>query len=150
MKLIRYEKPEVGLGLSHLDDWFRNSDRFFDPRNWSGLMDWSTPDGSSSRGRYHLSADLYEDDDAYYARFELPGVKKEDVSLELHNAVLTVSYEKHTRSGENSESSETFTRSISVPDGINTEKISASHEDGLLTVTMPKSEAKKPRAIEVS
>lgn len=149
MKLIRYEKPEFGSSaFNRLEDWLRNGDRFFGRPGLSGLFDWDWNDsvfGTQSR----LGADLYEDDDHYYARFELPGVKKSDVNIELHNAVLTVTYAKGAKEGEG-ESTERFTRSISVPDGVDADRISAKHEDGLLTVTMPKAEADKPRNINVS
>jgi HSP20 family protein len=147
MKLIRYEKPNVGSSSLNLENWFGNGDRFFGLRNWPNLFDWNFPGVAENR----LGADLFEDDDAYYARFELPGVKKADVNIELHNAVLSVSHHREWKSGEDDEgaSTESLSRSLSVPDDIDPERISAKHEDGLLTVTMPKREAAKPRVISV-
>ena len=147
MKLIRYEKPEFGPSLGRFENWFRNGDPFLSVGTWPGLFEWENQDlfGSSSR---QMKADLFEDDDHYFARFELPGVKKKDVNIELHNAVLTVSYE-HSHSEAGAESAERYSRSISVPDGVDASKISATQADGLLTITMPKEEAKKPRTIEI-
>lgn len=145
MKLIRYERPNVGSSSLNLEDWFGNGDRFFGLRNWPNLFDWDVPGANENR----LGADLFEDEDAYYARFELPGVKKKDVRIELHNAVLTVSHEREWKTGEEGSSRESFSRSLSVPDDIDPERIQAKHEDGLLTVTMPKREAAKPRVISV-
>ena len=69
--------------------------------------------------------------------------------LELDNAVLTLSGDRKTKSGE-SEESASFTRSISVADDIRSDKVKGSFEDGVLTVTLPKSEERKARAISIS
>ncbi|MGV3661659.1 MAG: Hsp20/alpha crystallin family protein, partial [Prosthecobacter sp.] len=75
-----------------------------------------------------------------------PGVKKEDVKIELNNGLLTVSAEKREKNGEN-ESSFSLSRSVSVPDGVNVDTISAKLENGILNVTLPKAEHRKPRSI---
>ncbi|MGB0744962.1 MAG: Hsp20/alpha crystallin family protein, partial [Opitutales bacterium] len=94
-------------------------------------------------------ADLYEDEHNFYARFELPGLKKNQIDLELENSVLTISSAKKEKS-DDSENIVSFQRSISVPDGVNLEGVSAALEDGVLTVTMPKAEARKPLQISVN
>lgn len=142
MKLIRYEYPQspaasafnrlFDLGGSSLDRFGSLFDDFF-----GGTPAFGQP-----------AADLYEDDQNYYARFELPGLKKKDVDLELENSVLSVSSTKSEKS-EESESRASFQRSISVPDGVELTKVSAALENGLLTVTMPKAAATKPRQITV-
>ena len=96
-----------------------------------------------------LAVDVHEDKDNYFASFEVPGVKKEDVKLELHNGLLTVSAEKREKDGEK-ESSYSLTRSVSVPEGVNAEAIVAKLEDGILTVTLPKQEQRKPKLIAVN
>ncbi len=96
-----------------------------------------------------LAVDVHEDKDNYFASFEVPGVKKEDVKLELNNGLLTVSAEKRTKDGEK-ETSSSLTRSVSVPDGVNAEAIAAKLTDGILTVTLPKQERNKPRSITLS
>ena len=96
-----------------------------------------------------LAADIHEDQDNYYARFELPGVKKEDVKIELSNNLLTVSAEKKEKRGDE-ESSYSLTRSISVPDTVKADAIGAKLEDGILTVTLPKTEERKPKTIAVA
>jgi HSP20 family protein len=63
--------------------------------------------------------------------------------------MLTVSAEKREKDGDN-ESSYSLTRSVSVPDGVNTEAIAAKLEDGILNVTLPKSEHRKPRSIALN
>ena len=75
-------------------------------------------------------------------------MKKKHIDLELENAVLTVS-STETEETKEEKRSFSFQRSISVPDGVVLDKISAVYEDGVLTVTMPKQEASKPRPIDV-
>lgn len=143
MKLIRYEYPQspaasafnrlFDLGGSSVDRVGSIFDDFF----------------SNAVGFNQPAADLYEDEHHYYARFELPGLKKDEVDLELENSVLTIGSAENKKS-EDSEVHASFQRSISVPDGVDLEHVSASLEDGVLTVTMPKAEARKPRQITVS
>lgn len=142
MKLIRYEYPQTpaasafnrlfDLGGASLDRFGSMFDEFL----------------AGAAGSQHPAADLFEDADHFYARFELPGFKKDQIDLELENAVLTIrsAHEEKSASGETRRS---FQRSISVPDGVALDKVAAKLEDGVLTVTMPKAEARKPRQIEV-
>jgi HSP20 family protein len=96
-----------------------------------------------------LVADVHEDVANFYASFEVPGVKKDAVKIELNNRLLSVTVEKKEKRGDN-ESSYTLTRSISVPDSVKADEIGAKLEDGILTVTLPKAEERKPRAITVA
>jgi len=142
MKLIRYEYPQApaasafnrlfDMGGSSMDRFGSIFDDFF--ANASGLQ--------------QPAADLYEDEQNYYARFELPGIKKDEIDLELENSVLTISSVQESKS-DNGQARQSFQRSISVPDGVSLENVAAGLEDGILTVTMPKAEARKPRQIEV-
>jgi HSP20 family protein len=92
--------------------------------------------------------DLYEDEHNFYARFELPGFSKKDVDVELENGVLRVRGERQS-SAEEASSAYRFDRSVSVPDGVDPERISAQLKDGILTIELPKAEARKARAIDV-
>lgn len=94
------------------------------------------------------ATDVYEDPDHYHARLELPGVKKEDVKIEVRDRLLQVSaVRRETHAGR--ETSFTLTRTLMVPEGVAADGISARLEDGLLHVTLPKQEQRKPRSIEV-
>jgi HSP20 family protein len=143
MKLIRYEYPQASAAsaFNRLFDLGGSSmDRFgslFDDY-YAGATEFSQP-----------AADLYEDEHNYYARFELPGLKKDEVDLELENSVLTISSGKVDQASD-SESRMSFQRSISVPDGVKLDSVSAALVDGLLTVTMPKAEERKPLQISVT
>ncbi len=141
MKLVRYEYPTVSradlvnsLFEQALND-FARVPSFFDSF------------GFGSRAFAPL-ADLHEDTNNFYARFELPGVKKDQVKVELENAVLTVSVNIGEKS-ENGSSAYATSRSISIPDGVDADKVKAKLEDGILTITLAKAESRKPKAIEV-
>lgn len=145
MKLTRFTKPESTLGrVTDFDDWFRNP--FGSLPTLTRLFDWDGNFGSPVMGR--LATDIHEDKDNYFATFEVPGVKKEDIKIEMNDRLLTVTVMRKEKSGD-SESSFTSTRSVSVPESVKVEDITAKVEDGLLTVTLPKVEDRKPRTIEV-
>jgi len=145
MKLTPYKNPSSRLSrVTDFDGWFRNP--LAGLPAFSRLFDWESF-GDQALGR--LATDIHEDKDNYYASFEVPGVKKDDVKIELNDRMLTVTVDRREKSGE-SESSFTSTRSISVPDSVKPEGILAKLEDGILTVTLPKSEERKPRTIEVA
>lgn len=139
MKLTRYNHP-----ASNLETWF--SHPFGNLPTLARVFDWDSAFGGAVTGR--LATDIHEDKDNYYATFEIPGVKKEDVKVEFNDRLLTVTVVRKEKNGE-SESSFTSTRSVSVPDSVKYDAIAAKVEDGILTVTLPKAEAHKPRAIEV-
>ena len=145
MKLIRSNPSSLGC-VSDFDQWFRHPfggipslSQFF------GNLGEVFPGVPGDK----LAVDVHEDKDNYFASFEVPGVKKEDVKIELHNGVLTVAAEKREKNGE-SESSFSLTRSVSVPEGVNADAISAKLEDGILSITLPKAEHRKPRHITLN
>lgn len=127
-----------------LDAWFQ--DPFFG-LDFGGRLAGYRP--NNLRDDYRLAADFYEDEANYHARVELPGVKKEDVKVELEKDLLSISYAKKTE-GEKRSESVSYSRSLRVPEGIDAEKISAKLEDGVLTVTLPKAEGAKRREIAVN
>lgn len=96
------------------------------------------------RDEHELAADLYEDEANYYARFEVPGVAKSDVKVELEKNTLTVSLEK----GED-EDQYSCKRVITLPEPVAADKVSAKLEDGILTVTLEKSDEKKAVTISI-
>lgn len=146
MKILR-SNPSSTLSnrVADFDEWFRHP--------FAGLPSlgqfFSNLSEVLPNVNDRLAVDVHEDKDNYYASFEVPGVKKEDVKIELNNGLLTVSAEKREKTGEN-ESSFSMTRSVSVPDGVNAEGIAAKLEDGILNVTLPKAEHRKPRTIALS
>lgn len=102
--------------------------------------------GPSVEGRFPV--DLYEDKDNTYVRAELPGVNRDDISVEMVNGYLNINA-THKAKGEEGEEAFTFSRSVSIPEDVHSDKVSASYENGVLTVTLPKKEEVKPRKITV-
>ncbi|MGZ0654629.1 Hsp20/alpha crystallin family protein [Coraliomargarita sp. W4R53] len=143
MKLIRYAYPPSQAASNAFN-------RLFDLGSPAigrigSLMDDFL---ATEAGLNQPAVDLYEDEHHFFARFELPGVNKDKVDLELENTVLTLRSQEEDQ--QDAQLSRTrFERSISVPDGVDLEQVSASMNDGILTVTMPKLEARKPRQISV-
>lgn len=102
------------------------------------------------------AVDLDETDQAYVMSIELPGVRKEDVGVELENGVLTIHGEKKAEREEKTgkrrwieRSYGSFQRSFTLPANALAERIEASFRDGILTVTVPKSEAPKAQMIAI-
>ncbi|MCB1672892.1 MAG: Hsp20/alpha crystallin family protein [Gammaproteobacteria bacterium] len=93
-----------------------------------------------------MRVDIHEDDAGYEITAELPGVKKEDISVTLKNHVLTINASKETASEKKKHgkvirqerSSGAFSRSFSVDEGIRQEDIKAAFSDGVLTLTIPR------------
>ena len=109
----------------------------------------------SSAGVFPLM-NLTEDNDAYYLRAELPGMKADEIELSVTGDSISISGERkianedtdakyHRRERESGK----FSRILNLPGPINIEKVDASSVDGVLTIKLPKSEAAKPRQITI-
>jgi len=109
----------------------------------------------SSAGVFPLM-NLTEDNDAYYIRAELPGMKAKEIDLSVTGDSITISGERkiteeasdakyHRRERESGK----FNRILNLPGQVNVEKVEASSVDGVLKIRLPKSEAAKPRQITI-
>jgi HSP20 family protein len=153
MKLIRYQAPE-SAPWSALDRWSNLRDElnsFFDTPFWSGFG----RTGQLFTG-WSPALDLYESGDNMVAVIELSGMRKEDIDISLHDGTLTISGERKRESnnGETAQRTEryvgTFRRSIALPTRVDASKVSATYQDGILKVVLPKAEEAKPKQIQVS
>jgi len=113
--------------------------------------------GTPFLGGWLPAVDIYEDKDNLTVKAELPGMKKEDISISLHNGYLTFSGErKQEQSYEVADASRSerllgrFQRTVSLPSEVNAEAIKATYVDGILTVVLPKTEESKPKQIPIS
>jgi HSP20 family protein len=153
MNLIRYQAPDLAPS-SAFDRWSNLRDElnsFFDMPFRSGFG----RSGQLFTG-WSPAFDLYESGDHLVAVVELPGMRKEDIDISLHDGTLTISGERKREStnGEAARRTEryvgTFRRSITLPTRVDAGKVSATYENGILKVTLPKAEEAKPKQIQVS
>lgn len=143
MKLTRIHTwPTLG----RLTDLRDEIDRFFESplSRTSEFLGWGP------------AFDVYEEKDNFVVKAELPGMKKEDINVSLHDGDLIISGERKTETkGEGTEVYRAeryfgkFQRTVSLPATVNTNGVRAEYKDGILTVTLPKSEEAKPKQIEV-
>lgn len=111
--------------------------------------------GSNRTPRF-MPMDLCKIDDHYVLTADLPGVDPGSVDIDVDNGTLTISAHRTARSEDSAQwlANERFfgkyRRQLSLGDGIDTTAISATYENGVLTVTIPVAERAKPRRIEVS
>jgi HSP20 family protein len=116
-----------------------------------GRSPWSALDGEIDRllGNPRIPVTLHEDKDKVYLRAELPGVNREDITVEVSGDNLALTAVRKDQAG-GSEQPLTLTRTISLPEDVDAEKAAAACQNGVLTVTLPKREQAKPHRIAVS
>jgi len=152
MNLIRYQAPELSPWPT-FDRWSNLRDELDSLFDRPFLTNSYRPD---LFGGWSPALDLYQNNDNVVAVLELPGMRKEDIEISLHDGMLTISGERKRSSanGEKAERTEryvgSFRRSMSLPVAVDANKVSATYRDGILTVTLPKAEEAKPKRIEVA
>ena len=113
------------------------------------------PAGSARSPRF-MPMDLYRTGDHYVLHADLPGVDPGSVDVDVDNNTLTIKAVRSERGEEGVQwiSSErfagTYLRQIALGDGIDTEKISATYANGVLTVTLPVADRAKPRKVSIA
>ena len=115
-----------------------------------------TSQTGSNRSPRFMPMDLCKIDDHYVLTADLPGVDPGSVDVNVDNGTLTISAHRTARSDESAQwlAHErvfgTYRRQLSLGDGVDSAAISATYENGVLTVTIPVAEKAKPRKVEVS
>jgi HSP20 family protein len=153
MSLIRWQKPELTVWptFGRLFSLRDELDRLFE----SPSSEWTR--GSQLLSVWNPAVDLYEDKDNVTVKAELPGMKKEDIEVSLHDGALSISGER--KSEEKFEDAETyrserfvgrFHRTVTLPSEVKGDQVKAQYKDGVLTVTLPKAEEAKPKQIEIN
>jgi HSP20 family protein len=101
--------------------------------------------------------DVFEKDDRFVVKAELPGMKEEDINISIVGDTLTVKGERKTESEVKEDdyyccerSYGSFSRSLAVPSNVDTKKIEANYEDGVLEISLPKIPEAEPKKISVS
>jgi HSP20 family protein len=148
MALIRWEPVrELNTLQSEMNRLFNN---LFDAPPHNG-------GNAGTLRRWIPAMDLVETDDDFVLRADLPGLSDGDVNVELEDNVLTISGERKSEHEERKEgyyrverASGAFSRSLTLPEGVNAEAIKASFDKGVLEVRIPKPEERKPRKVAIS
>ena len=113
--------------------------------------------GNGGRLRRWIPAmDLVEESDHYVLRADLPGLNEDDVKVELEDNVLTISGERRSEHEDKKEgyyrierASGGFSRSLTLPEGVDSDSVHANFDKGVLEVSIPKPEERKPRRVAI-
>jgi HSP20 family protein len=142
--------PSPWRGQRPSSDFFSQFEEFINE------FDKGSVPTSLSRGigaDFSPAIDLEEKEGNYLISADLPGIKKEDIRIELNDNMLTISGERTREVKSEGKYTERsygkFSRSFSLPGQVSAEKISAQFNDGVLQVTVPKSEGTRSRAIKI-
>src|SRR5579863_3361657 len=103
------------------------------------------------------AVDIFETEDALTLRADLPDVKLEDIDVRVENQTLSLTGHRKFERDEKvkgyhriERSYGEFVRSFAIPSTVDTEKVAADYKNGVLTITLPKKEAAKPRQVKVA
>jgi len=147
MDLVRYEPRSIWDPFTDLLDLRNEMNRLFD--TFFGR-------GEKNQRGWYPAVDIYEEKDRYIVKAELPGMKQEDIKLSIVNNTLTLRGERkaeheHRRDGYHrvERAYGEFCRSFQLPAEVDADKIKAVYKDGILEVTIPKSEKAKPKEITI-
>ena len=139
--------------FSVLDDWEQRLEHLFGPSHtpfFGGQGPWQ-------EAEWTPTVEVFDKDDQLVVNAELPGMKEEDIDVSVENSTLTI---KGERKAENEVKEAdyyrceryygSFYRSIPLPSRVDSDSIEASYENGVLSITLPKTGEDKPKKIEVS
>ena len=129
------------------------------PSLWNGFFDdgWFSMPNMFQTGTSVPAVNIKDTADNFIVEMAAPGMKKEDFHVDLDNNVLTISVEdKHEESDEDKDGRYTrrefnyraFSRTFTLPDIVEADKISAKYKDGVLLITIPKKEEAKPKPVK--
>lgn len=126
-------------------------------KRFSDIMDEFFTDAvANRRNSFAPSIDISENDKQYLIDVEIPGVNKDEIDLNIENNVLTISGERKFEKKEDNKQYHrveshygTFSRSFTLPENVNNESIQASYNNGILLITVDKSEQKMKKQIKI-
>lgn len=151
--MIRWQAPALSTwpGFGRLTDLRDEIDRLFE----APLAEWTRT--SQLLSGWTPALDVYEDKNNLYVKAELAGMKKEDIEVSLHEGCLSISGERK-QGGEVHEDDlyraerffGRFQRTVALPAPVAADRVKAQYKDGILTITLPKTEEAKPKQIDVN
>jgi len=148
MAIVRWDPFDAFLGAQEdLNRMFR--------RTW--MRPPGTDEGLVEGGKWAPAVDIYESGDSLVVEAELPGMDPKDIDITVDDGVLTIRGErKHEKEVEEENYYRVeraygfFQRSVKLPADSETDNVKASYEAGVLRITVPKAEPKKPKAVPVT
>jgi HSP20 family protein len=142
MALMKYSRPNIDLHSKNFSDIL---DEFFNESL------------NYRKDSFMPSVDISETEKEFEVSVALPGMKKEDINVDLENGRLSISGERKFENEENNKNYHrvesgfgSFSRSFQLPDTIDEDSIVAKYEDGVLNITIAKSEEKVKKQIKIS
>jgi HSP20 family protein len=137
-------------------DPFRDLERWMGLREWPGRRLGRVFGDVGEPAMVSPAVDITEAEDKYVVSAEIPGVKKDDLTIEIHDGVLSIRGEKRSEREEKKEKARwlertygAFTRSFSLPADAAADKVTASFENGVLKVEIAKRAEAKPKTIAI-
>lgn len=133
-------------------------EKFFDEDWFSRMSPWTTPFWDPFREAYKgaLRCNIEEKEDRYILTAAVPGMTKEDININIHDGRLTLKGHREEESKKEEGNyhlreftSTNFERSFTLGEGIDSEKVEANLENGVLTVVLPKKEEMKPKSVSI-
>jgi HSP20 family protein len=154
MQMTRSQRRDVGERSSggQLSRLRNQIDRLFEFPFGADLT------GPSSLEAWSPVVDVFENKDSVTVKAEVPGLRKEDIDVSVEGNTLSICGERHEEKeegkGTNNYRSERyfgrFYRSVPLPSAVDTGKVAAKYQDGVLTVTLPKTEEAKRKKIDIN
>lgn len=143
MALIRWEPSrELDSLQTEMNRLFST---FLEPGQTQGRRGWAPP------------MDLVESEEHYTLKADLPGLREEDIAIEFESDTLTISGERseqHERKDGGfirlERASGAFRRALTLPEGVDPAAVTASYEAGVLQITIPRPERRKPRRVHIT
>jgi HSP20 family protein len=127
---------------------------FARPNFFNWLKEFDEVEGREAA--FAPNVNIEETKEAFVLAFDLPGVKKEDLKIDVNGRTLRISGERKREAKKESQGFSSyechvgkFSRGFTLPEGVDAGRVDATLTDGVLTVVVPKSEAEKPRTIEI-
>jgi HSP20 family protein len=125
-------------------------------RLFSSFFDTPTPGNGTTVRRWIPAMDLVETDDHFVLKADLPGMQESDVNIVFENNVLTISGERRAEHEAKKDgyyrlerTMGSFSRSLTLPEGIDADAVSAKFDHGVLEIRIPKPAEAKPRRIQI-
>jgi|GEM_PF-118624 len=154
MKILRPLKhndwnwPQSNYSSDPFREFFSDFDR---------MVDTFTIPARHSTVNFHPTCDIQETKDHFLVSFDMPGVKKDDVNVQMNGNQLTISGHRHREKSDHKgeqilrheRSYGKFQRTFTLPTSVEGNKIEAHYEDGVLNIAIPKAESSKPRNIQI-